>query len=280
MNEEVWQRTVAAPVTLEGRGLHTGERVLMTILPSGEDTGIVFRVVQNSRETQIPARIEYAVLGPRSTALAKEDVVLHTVEHFLAACWGWGITNIEVWVEGTELPGGDGSALIFCEAFARAGMVTQNKPCLTFPIRHVIRVGDTERGLFAFPADNVQVFYLLDATPRGTFFRGVQFREGDDFARLAQARTFAFEWEISDILKGGLGLGIRDEALVFDRWGQSNHPLRDPQEAACHKILDLLGDLMLLGLRVQGGFLGIRSGHKLNQQMVELLQREVKNGQD
>ncbi|MEN3185158.1 MAG: UDP-3-O-acyl-N-acetylglucosamine deacetylase [Atribacterota bacterium] len=278
MDEGVRQKTVATPVTLEGKGLHTGEEVSMTLFPSKEDTGIVFRVIQNSREIWIPARIEYATFGSRSTALANEGVVLRTVEHFLAACWGWGITNLEVWVEGGELPGGDSSALIFFEALARAGMVIQNKLCPVLSLQHVLRVGDTEKGLFAFPAQDTQVFYLLDVTQKGMFLQSVQFREGDDFACLAQARTFAFEWEIAHILEHGLGLGIRSEALVLDPWGRSNHPLRHPQEAAYHKILDFLGDLMLLGVRVQGGFLGIRSGHQLNQRMVELLRKEVKNG--
>ncbi len=275
MNSEVWQKTVLHPVTLEGKGLHTGEQVRMTILPATEDTGIVFRVVQGNRETRIPARIECVTQSSRSTALAKEGVVLQTVEHFLAACWGWGISNVEVLVEGRELPGGDGSALIFFEILASAGIMTQSKPCPAFPVREIVSVGDGARKLFAFPADSFRVFYLLDTAPVGTFLQGAQFWESDDFATLARARTFAFEWEVPDILRANLGFGVREEALVLGAGGGSNHPLRDPQEVVFHKILDLLGDLMLLGFRVRGGFFGVRSGHRLNQQMVELLRREV-----
>jgi|YNPMSStandDraft_2_1061718.scaffolds.fasta_scaffold00285_23 UDP-3-O-[3-hydroxymyristoyl] N-acetylglucosamine deacetylase len=275
MSGEVWQRTVATAVTLEGRGLHTGKHVCMTIFPAEEDTGIVFRVVQGLRETRIPARIEFITRSSRSTALARDGVTLQTVEHFLAACWGWGISNVDVRVEGTELPGGDGSALIFFEALASAGVVVQGKPHRTVSLKRIFTAGDGKSGLFAFPSDAIRVFYLLDGTREGTFLQSAQFGEGDDFSFLARARTFVFEWEVKDILETNLGLGVRDEALILDRRGKSNHPLRDPQEAAFHKILDFLGDLMLLGCRVQGEFVGIRSGHRLNREMVELLRREV-----
>jgi len=136
-------------------------------------------------------------------------------------------------------------------------------------------VGDGKSGLFAFPSDAIRVFYLLDGTRAGSFLQGAQFGEGEDFFLLARARTFAFEWEVKNILETNLGLGVRNEALILDAAGKSNRPLRDPQEAALHKILDFLGDLMLLGYRVRGEFVGIRSGHRLNQEMVELLRREV-----
>lgn len=276
MDDQFYQKTIKNPVTLEGKGLHSGQGVRMTLFPAPENSGIVFQVVREKQKVAIPARIEFVVRSPRSTTLVKDGVAIHTVEHFLAACWGWGISNLEVVLEGEELPGGDGSAQLFYEALREAGVVSQNALCSSFSIQKVLVVGDERRKIFAFPAETTQVFYLLDGTQKGFFAQMAKFQEGEDFVSLARARTFALEWEIQGIIENNLGLGVRAGALIIDSWGRSHRPLELPQEAVFHKILDFLGDLMLLGQIVRGGFLGIRSGHELNQEMVKLLQMEVK----
>ncbi|MGQ9473754.1 MAG: UDP-3-O-acyl-N-acetylglucosamine deacetylase [Candidatus Caldatribacteriaceae bacterium] len=275
MNNQFYQKTIKKPISLEGKGLHSGQRVRMTLFPAPENSGIFFQVIRKKQKVIIPARIQFAVHSSRSTTLAKDGISIRTVEHFLAACWGWGISNLEVVLEGEELPGGNGSAQLFYEALKEAGVMRQDALCSSFSIQKVLVVGDERRKIFAFPAETTQVFYLLDGTQKGFFAQMAKFQEGENFAFLARARTFALEWEIQVIIENNLGLGVRTEALILDSWGKSHRPLELPQEAVFHKILDFLGDLMLLGQKVQGGFLGIRSGHELNREMVKLLQMEV-----
>ncbi len=277
MNDFVMQKTIATSFMVEGKGLHTGEEVRVTLFPAAEDTGIVFQVIQSFRETLIPARFEFVAEGVRCTALEKDGITLLTPEHLLAACWGAGISNLCVQVQGRELPGGDGSAWMWWEILQRVGIKVQEAQQPIFPISRVIGIEVGKQSLFAFPAERIQVIYLLDSTSHGDFAQVVQFKEGEDFTSVARARTFAFEWEVENIIEKDLGLGVRNEALVFGRNGSSNRLLRVPHEAGLHKILDLLGDLMLFGPRVCGGFLGIRSGHRLNRLMIERLRREAQD---
>ncbi|MGQ9622839.1 MAG: UDP-3-O-acyl-N-acetylglucosamine deacetylase [Candidatus Caldatribacteriaceae bacterium] len=272
-----WQRTICQPVVVEGEGLHGGKESRVVLYPAEVNQGIIFRLNRWGRETFIPARVSHAVLGCRSSVLQNDGVTLSTVEHFLGACWGIGVDNLEVVVEGEELPGGDGSALHWWDAFSKAGIQEQDVPRRVFILRRPFHVENGVGHLFAFPAGDLTLTYVLDCTERGEFLQSFTFKEEDSFEAVCSARTFAFTWERDDIERQGLGMGVRESAVLFEPSGVGNRSLRSPYEACAHKILDLLGDLMLLGVRIQGGFLGLRSGHALNQKMVRLLWEEIVN---
>ncbi len=272
------QCTIGCSVVVEGQGLHSGKEVRVTLFPGKVNQGIVFRVLCGEREGVVPALFPYAVLGYRSTLLKNGEIVVATVEHLLGACWSIGVDNLEVVVEGEELPGGDGSALLWLQAFERAGIKEQEVPRKTLVIDRVFHVQQGAGHLFAFPAQRFVATYILDCTEKGEFLQGLTFQEGEEPTGILRARTFAFLWEEEKLRKLGLGKGVQDEAVLLDVLGVGNKPFRLPSEACAHKILDLLGDLMLLGKRIQGGFLGLRSGHALNQAMVKLLWEAVKDG--
>ncbi|MCS7241642.1 UDP-3-O-acyl-N-acetylglucosamine deacetylase [Candidatus Caldatribacterium sp.] len=272
------QRTIERSVTLMGYGLHGGRPTRVTLYPGEPCEGICFRIVWQGKEKVIPALFPYAVLGPRCSVLQHGEASVATVEHLLGACWVAGIDNLVVAVEGEELPAGDGSALHWMEAFAEAGIREQQVPRRMFSIPRVFTVASEGKYLFAFPALEFTVAYILDGTLFGEFLQGLTLQEGEMLKTIAEARTFAFFWEGEALKQQGLGMGVRDKALLLDAFGFGGQPFRLPYEACAHKVLDLLGDLMLLGVRVRGGFLGLRSGHALNHEMVRMLWEEMNDG--
>lgn len=272
------QQTIERPVTVTGYGLHSGQPSRVTLYPRDPDTGILFTVVHHGKEVRIPALFPYVTLGPRSSVLQNGEAFVATVEHFLGACWIVGVDNLEVVVDGGELPAGDGSALHWVCALTEAGIRKQHAPRRVFRLRRVFTVEHQGRYLFAFPARELTVTYILDGTGFGEFLQGAVFQEGENPEILASARTFAFSWEKEELQERNLGRGVRETAILLDASGLGNRTLRSPCEACAHKILDLLGDLMLLGVRVQGGFFGFRSGHALNHEMVRILWEEIGHG--
>lgn len=273
----VFQCTIERPVVVEGQGLHSGKSTRTVLRPAGVNQGIFFRVLYKGREKIIPARIPYAAAGCRSSVLQNGEAVVATVEHFLGACWGAGVDNLEVIVDGEELPAGDGSALHWLKALEHAGVKTQGAYRKIFAVGQVFHVGQGASHLFAFPAKSLVLTYVLDCTAKGEFLQGLTFQEGEAKEVILGARTFAFSWEEEELKKNNLGMGVREEAVLLDPLGLGNRSFRSPCEACAHKILDLLGDLMLLGVRVQGGFFGFRSGHALNQEMVRILWEAASN---
>jgi len=264
MSSSILQRTLASSCTVEGVGLHSNEPVKVTLFPASENSGIVFQ----TGDTIIPATIQHIENTPRCTTLKKGKKQISTVEHFLAACWGSDLDNLEVAVEGEELPGGDGSSLFWFNIFQKVGFQSQAAPRKYFILHKDIKAEGDHRYLFAFPSEEFRVWYFLDGEGNGHFSQALEFSSNGDFSKLLSARTFAFSWEIGEILQRGWGKGVREKAFIVDEEGKSSVPLRFPGEAAGHKILDLIGDLMLAGKRIKGHFIGIRSGHTLNRDMV------------
>ena len=272
------QRTVSRPFVITGKGLHHGKPVQVVVHPGEVDQGIVFHVSQNQRKVIIPSHFRYLQSSSRNSSLVHEDILLSTVEHFLAASWGVGIDNLSVEVEGeeTELPAGDGSCAIWLDGFQRSGFQEQEALRWDYQVQRAFWVGENGRYLFVLPSDVFKATYFLDHFFGSSFVQCMSFFENQDsFGRIANARTFAFQSEVQHIIQAGLGQGVRETALILDENGQSMQPFTLMGEPGYHKIIDLIGDLMLIGHRVMGHFIGLRSGHAMNHQMVKLIAKRA-----
>lgn len=267
-----YQTTVREPLAFEGVGLHSGAPCRVRIRPAAPGTGLRFV----SSGVEIPALAEYVVETARATVIGKDGVTISTVEHMLAALFGMGISNAELLVDGPEIPVADGSAKIFAEAIAAAGVTTQRETRASFVPSSASFARDGDRLVIVLPAATFRVKFVADfAAPIGTqFFDGEP--NGDMFLKeIAGARTFGYVHEVEALLKRGLAKGgTLENALVFAPTGPLQ-PLRWENEPVRHKVLDLLGDFALLGAWPQCEIIAIKSGHKLHCIMTQQLRSQI-----
>jgi len=269
------RKTIQKGVKVEGIGLHSGQRTKVFLHPREGGQGIVFSVHNEQGSALVPALTPFVAETRRRVVLAKDGVSVQTVEHLLAACFGIGITDLLVEVYGRELPIGDGSALIWVDAFKEARVTELDKPAPVFSVPDSLAIGNGDKLVKVHPADHFVVQYLF-AT--GHPLAGVQEavfdeKENDFATEIAPARTFGFWEEVSQLWEQGLARGgSLDNAIVIfpDRYSS---PLRFPNELARHKLLDLMGDLMLLGFRLMGKVVANSSGHTLHHEFCKLLLR-------
>ncbi len=275
------QQTLAGAVSIDGTGLHTGEIASMRILPASEGTGILFRRTDLPGAPEIPALASYVHATPRSTILANEDGVrVHTTEHVLAALAGMGINNAIIELAQEEPPIADGSALPFIEAIEKVGVTSQDSPVEALEVLEPIHLSVGEIHLVILPHDGFKVSYTLHH-PAGSPLIQCQYVSieigPESFKKeIAPCRTFCQRHEVEALQAQGLIKGGNlDNALVFD--GDqvlSTEKQRFPDEPARHKILDLLGDLALVGRPLLGHVIAIRSGHTTNVQLAQEIAKE------
>jgi UDP-3-O-[3-hydroxymyristoyl] N-acetylglucosamine deacetylase len=267
------RKTLRRSITIKGLGLHTGERVEVTLHPAEAREGIVFFVQNRQGVATIPALTTFVANTRRRVILAKDGVSVQTVEHLLAACFGMGITDLLVEVYGNELPIGDGSALIWVEAFRDAGIAELSEPAPVFVVPDLVAVDDGNGAVRVVPAEHFIAHFSFATEHQLVGIQEASFDEKeDDFAtEIAPARTFGFWEEVSQLWEQGLAKGgSLDNAIVVfpDRYSL---PLRFPNELARHKLLDLMGDLMLLGVRLRGKVIANSSGHTLHHEFCKTL---------
>ena len=275
------QRTIKSAFEVRGVGLHEGRSVSVQVRPGGRDTGIVFVRGDLPDAESIPANYSSLGEGSRRTVLRRGDAEVHTVEHLLAALLGARIDNAEVEVTGPELPGLDGSAQPWFEALAKAGVSDQKVPRKTLQLDRPVSVHHNGAALTAFPAEEagLSLSYTLDYRGMGLAPQHVeaQVPAAELAAEIAPARTFVFASEVDALLSAGLGQGANSEnTVILDKQG---HPvegaLRFPDEPARHKMLDLIGDLALLGVDLQARVVAVKSGHSAHHELVRLLAAEM-----
>lgn len=245
-------------VEIRGIGLHSGRPVSVTIRPAPAGAGIVF-VHKGER---IPASIGNLKETKRGTTLGGVAVV----EHFLAAAYGIGAYELEVEVEGDELPALDGSALPWVEAIEK--VVSGKQKAVSWTLKSPIKIAKGDASLEALPYDGFKVHFVVKFTGIGE--QKFSFNaENQDFRKeIAPARTFGYVEEYESLKARGLALGASlDNALVLNQSGYVNQP-RFPDEVVRHKILDLIGDLALLGKPLKAEIKASRSGHRLNAELV------------
>jgi UDP-3-O-[3-hydroxymyristoyl] N-acetylglucosamine deacetylase len=255
------QGTLAQEVRLSGVGIHTGQTACLTLRPAPVDRGRVFITGQG---LEIPARIDFVTSCDRATILGRDGARVSTPEHLLSALAAFGIDNLEMHIEGEEVPILDGSALPFWEALRQAGRTSQGVPAKTVVLGRPLAAGSADGPLVvalpsALPSFEYVLYYPHPMLGAQTVACDIE----DDYGQaVAPARTFALWEEVQALLDRGMALGgSLDNALVVHQ-DRFSTPLRLPQEPARHKLLDLIGDFALLDARLQARVLGIRAGHR------------------
>jgi UDP-3-O-[3-hydroxymyristoyl] N-acetylglucosamine deacetylase len=269
------QRTVRQRGSIEGVGLHSGQRVCLTVLPAPADSGIVFKVVGHGRA--IPAAPESVVDSRNATTIGHDGTRVQTIEHVMAAAAGLGIDNLEVHIDGAETPAADGSAKPFANLLLSAGRKDLSARRRPIAIPHPIRVGSDGRWIQIMPSDRFRISYTLDNDHHaiGTQVLSYEPSERTFVEEIAPARTYGFLKDLGVLRKNGLARGVSlDNAVALGKEGPLN-PLRYRDEFVRHKILDLIGDLALLGRPVIGHVIARNAGHALNFELVVAIQRAV-----
>ena len=273
------QRTVGSEVTAEGVGLHSGAPARMTFQPAPVNTGLVFIVPGAAGETRIPALVEHAVAAAdlvRATTLVHEGVTVHTVEHVLAALYGMGVTNCFIRLEGGEPPVvGCASSLPYVEMLERAGLRDQGLPATYYKVTRPFKLEHGGATLSAEPAGDFRVSFEIeyDDPLIGSQAASFEVRPWIFRSEIAPARTFALMRDVEGLRRMGLAMGGSVEnALVYNNGAlEGGQVLRFPDECVRHKVLDLLGDLALLGMPLQGHVRARLSGHAANVEFTRLL---------
>ena len=301
------QRTIAKETSCVGTGLHTGVESKITFKPAPEDFGIRFKRMDVDGCPEIKADIDHVVDISRGTTIEENGVRIHTVEHALAACVGIGLDNVLIELSEKEPPVMDGSAIDFVEALLKAGVVKQNAPKNYLHIDEAVGYTDPARGvdIHIMPSDQFRVTFMLDYDYKslGTQFTTMDEVEKNFASEIAPARTFCFLSEIEHLKEEGLikGGNIDNAVVIVDKkidekeaqklnelFGiekeislGSNGTLggtefRFDNEPVRHKALDLIGDLALLGMPIQGHVIASKSGHAANVELVKEIKKVYK----
>ena len=271
------QRTLKNVIRATGVGLHSGEKVYMTLRPAAPDTGIVFRRTDFPRPVEIKAQAELVGDTSLCTALVQGDVQVKTVEHLLSAMAGLGIDNAYVDLSTAEVPIMDGSAGPFVFLLQSAGIEEQNKAKRFIRIKNTIKVENGDKWARFEPFDGFKVGFTIDFShpmfQKSVSSAEIDFSSTSFVKEISRARTFGFMKDIEYLRERNLALGgSMDNAIVLDDYRVLNEDgLRYEDEFVKHKILDAIGDLYLLGHSLIGAFYGYKSGHALNNQLLRAL---------
>lgn len=303
------QKTLLSEITYSGKGLHTGANVNLTIRPAQCDHGIKFSRIDIEGTPVVEALAENVTETQRSTVIAKGAARVSTIEHLLASLWASGVDNALIEVDGPEVPIADGSAGVWMSLIEECGVVEQQNDRQYFSPSTKLEYKDEERGseTVIYPDDNFTASVHIDFDSEVVGRQYATLEQGDDFGqKIAPCRTFVFLHEILPLVNGGLIKGgDLDNAVVV-----VEHPLPDDQaqliattfkcdikdaqakgylaqgglrfenEIARHKLLDLIGDLALVGRRIKGRILAKRPGHSINTEFSKMLRREIRLSAD
>lgn len=297
------QRTIAKPTSISGQGLHTGTVSKMTFKPAGENTGIKFVRTDLGGNPEIPALVEYVVDVSRGTTLGIGDVKVHTVEHVLAAIVGLQIDNIIVELDGIEPPIGDGSAIMYVYKLQEAGFVIQNEPKDYIIFDNTVTYHNEEEkvDIVALPLDKYRLTVMVDYQNPALGSQHTGLFDIEEFVEeFASARTFCFLSEVAPLIDQGLiqggnldnavvivdnelseeeikniskKLGLTENIEIGKSGFINENQLRFKNEPVRHKLLDMMGDLALIGAPIKAQVLAARPGHKANVEFAKIVRK-------
>lgn len=277
MTTEV-QHTIAKRASLSGISLHTGENVVVTIHPAPPDSGIKFKRTDLKDEPTIDARVENVKSSERATMIAEGTVKVHTVEHILSALSGLGVDNVLIEMNGNEPAIGDGSAQLYVDLIKEAGVVAQDARRAVFDVHEPFHMETKSGSILTIVPDEKLRVSCTQVGPDGRFtqYYSTEITPEIYEKEIAPARTFVFYEDVKPLMEKGLIKGgSLDNALVVR--GESvlgKEPLRFPNEFARHKILDIIGDLALLGRGLRGHVIAVKPGHAANTEMTRVLSKK------
>src|SRR5438477_3265129 len=272
------QQTLARSASVSGTSLHTGEKVTLKLQPAPVDFGLKFRRKDLQDEPTVDATIANLKMVERATTIGEGTVRVHTVEHVLSSLSAMGVDNAIVEMDANEPPIGDGSARPYVELIKKAGIVAQETPRRIFDLREPIHVETKNGSLLVILPDPKFRISCTQAGPGGQFaqFLSTEITPAIYEREIAPARTFVYYEDVQplmekNLIKGGSlenAIVVRGEAVL------SKEPLRFPDEFVRHKILDIIGDLALVGRRIRGHVVAVKPGHGANAELVRALARE------
>lgn len=297
------QTTICSPISFSGKGLHTGAIVTMVVNPAEANRGIVFRRTDIKGAPEVPALARYVVDTARGTTIKLGKAKVSTIEHLMAALWTMGVDNAVVDINAPETPIMDGSAREYAAEINRVGICELDAERKVLDIKEPVRWAIDKKGVEVVvePAESYSVDVTVDYNSKVVGRQTASYRPGDDFvANIAPCRTFVFLHEIELLLKLGLIKGGSVESAIVvvekpisDRSkraickafnkedvevenGYLNHlVLRFENEIARHKLLDILGDLALIGRRINGKVTALRPGHLANTETAKLIEKTI-----
>ena len=298
------QKTLASEYTFNGVGLHTGREVTMTLKPAPVNTGFVFVRTDLEGNPHIEADANYVTSTERGTTIEKKGVKIHTTEHLLAALTGMDLDNVLIEINNSEVPILDGSSKFFVEAVEKAGVEEQNEDREYFVVKEIVTYTDPETGseITAIPADEYQVTTMVDFGTKVLGTQNASIKSMSEFKEeIANARTFSFLHEIeylldAGLIKGGdLGNAIvyvdkeitpetrqkltkafnKEDVSIRPNGVLDNITLHYPNEAARHKLLDVVGDLALIGTKLKAKIIANKPGHQINTNFAKKLSKQI-----
>jgi UDP-3-O-[3-hydroxymyristoyl] N-acetylglucosamine deacetylase/3-hydroxyacyl-[acyl-carrier-protein] dehydratase len=275
------QHTIAREGSFSGIGLHTGNLTTLTFRPAAANAGITFYRKDLPNNPAIPAEIDNVVDVSRGTTIGVNGVKVHTVEHVLAALAGLAIDNLDIDVDANETPVGDGSSLPFLDTLKEAGIVEQDAEREYIKISQPVYYKSDDVTLSVLPADELRLTMTIayDHMAVGTQYASYTITPETFETEIAPARTFCFLSEVKALQEQGLIKGgSLENAIVIGDEAILNEDLRFPDEFVRHKLLDLLGDMYLLGKPVKGHVIGVKSGHAMHVHFSRQIKRQLQNG--
>jgi len=275
-----FQNTINKRIELKGIGIHSGKTVSTYLVPAPVDTGIVFLPYRKNDFSGINAKIENLLHVKNAITIGTNDFSIQTIEHFMAAFSAYDITNLYILVDGQELPILDGSALEIVRSIEQVGIHVQNAFCDIYYIPYPLWIEKEGRYLIALPSDDFKITYTIDFSSKSDAV-GIQtahYNINKDLFKksIAPARTFGFLEDIEQLKSRNLALGgSLENALVFTKSNLMNDALRFNNECVRHKILDLIGDLSLVGYKLKGHFIAHKAGHFMDMELVKKINKVI-----
>lgn len=282
-----YQKTLRKSVKFQGKGLFTGAESAISLSPAPEGSGVLFKRVDLPGKPIIPAHVNYVYKTPRCTILGNGNGIIQSVEHLLSALKAFSIDNVLIEIDSAEVPVGDGSALPFVELLEEAQWVEQGKDKKAFTLTEPLYWSEKDVHLVAIPSDELRFSYTL-SYPKHPLLHSQFFTfllDSDKYVEeIAPCRTFSLYEEILPLLEKGVIKGGTLNNGVIIKGNEIVNPdgLRFPDEMVRHKVLDLIGDLSLIGYPVIAHFIAIRSGHYSNTELAKriegMIPKELENG--